>query len=237
VAVGLHRGISYWEISKVQDVLLVLSALIVIGVAAAAFVWPGVGLLRLASIAVTAGLIDFLFPQAVELVSSDFPGTDSDQPGEIVALFATGMLVGSLVLRLVDLAPPAGGLPLLAVIGLGVFALVGLVQPVVELLPIEGSTSVWETFTAADVLRALIGLATVGMALAAILLPRYVGLTGAAFALGCYTATDNVVSSVEALAADANGAEPFVSLLLLAPLGIAAAALVTVGARGAFRPS
>jgi hypothetical protein len=60
-------------------------------------------------------------------------------------------------------------------------------------------------------------------------------LTGAALLLGAYTATDNVVSSLEALAADARGAEPFVSLLFLAPLGIAGVVLVAIGSRGVLR--
>ncbi len=165
-------------------------------------------------------------------MTEDFGEIDGEQAGEVVALIATGLLVGAVVMRLVELAP-TDRLPALTLIGLILFAVAGLLQPFVEFLPLAGDLSYWERFTAADVLRALIGLATAGMALAA-LLARRPGLVGAALALGCYTATDNVVASVEAFAADATGAEPFVSLLFLAPLGIAATALVVVGSRAAF---
>jgi hypothetical protein len=229
------NDLSYWELSKAQDIMLVPAVFAVVGVAIAAFLWPRIGVLTLAAVAVSAGLVDFVFPQAAELVNDETRGFDGSQAGEFVAGLGAGMLVGSIVIRLVDIpAPDEPGLPLLALIGLLVIGLVGFLQPFAELLPVEQS-SVWEIFTAADVLRALIGLATAGMALAAILVPRQVGLIAAVVALGSYTATDNVVSSIEALAAEADGAEPFVSLLFLAPLGTAGIVLVAFGARAAFR--
>ena len=237
---GLSQKQSYWEISKVQDVLLLLSVLVVIGLAGAVLAAPRVRVLRLLALAAIAGLVDFVFTTPLEFITRDVPIISGKQAGEFVALLAAVMLVAALVLQLVSLrttaAAPDRPSPLF-VVGAILLVVVGLLQPFVELLKVDNLFTYWEAYTTADVLRALLGLALAGLALAALLVPREVALTGAAFLLGCYTVTDNLVGSVEDLAAGADGAGVFVSLLLLTPLGLAGVALVAIGSLFSPRPA
>jgi hypothetical protein len=234
---GLSQKQSYWEISKVQDVLLVLFVLVVIGLATAVLIAPGVRVVRLLALAAIAGLVDFVFTTPIEFITRDIPVISGKQAGEFLALTAAAMLVGALVLQLLNMRPSAdsGRLPPLLLVGLILLGVVGLLQPFVELLKVDHLFSTWEAYTTADILRALIGLAMAGAALGAIFAPRIAAITGAAFLLGCYTVTDNLVGSIEELAASARGAEVFVSLLLLAPLGTVAVVLVAVGSPSLLR--
>lgn len=230
---GLGQKPTYWEISKAQDIFLLFFVLAVLGLCAARFIAPGSRALRLVALGLTAGLVDFVFTTPIEFIARDETGFSGRQAGEFVAVLAAALLVAAIVVQLIGMrsgpAPPR--LSPLLLIGLIGIALVGLLQPVVELLPVGHGVSTWETYKAADVLRALIGVGTAALAAAAILVPRVTLLAISAFLLGCYTATDNLVGSIEELAFPTRGAEVFVSLLLLAPLGIASVVLVAIGSR------
>src|SRR3954452_16493740 len=234
---GLSQKKSYWELSKIQDVLLVLSVLVVIGLTTSVLIAPGVRVVLLLALAAIAGLIDFVFTTPLEFITRDASFISGKQAGEFLALVAAAMLVAALVLQLVNMRPSAGSgrLPPLLLVGLILLAVVGLLQPFVELLKVDHLFSAWEAYTTADILRALIGVAMAGVALGAIFAPRIAAITGAAFLLGCYTITDNLIGSIEELAASARGAEVFVSLLLLAPLGTVAVVLVAIGSPYLFR--
>jgi len=230
---GFGQRQSYWEIAKVEDVLLLLAVLLVMGLAGALLVLPGVAVVRMVALAAIAGLVAFVFTTPLEFIARDIPLVSGKQAGEFLALFAAAMLVTALVLQLVNLratALPAPDRPApLLMVGVLLLAVAGPLQPLVELLSVDNGISAWEAYTIADVLRGLLGLALAGLALMALLVPRETAVTAAAFLLGCYTVTDNLVGSVEDLAAGARGAEVFVSLLLLAPLGLAGVALVAIG--------
>src|SRR3954454_2977716 len=152
---GLGQDTTYWEASKVEDVLLVLFVLAVIALATAVLISPGTRPLRLLALGLIAGLVDFVFTEPLEFISRDLPGFSGKQAGEFVALMAAAMLATALVLQLMNMrsAPAADPprLPLLFAIGLTLIAIVGLLQPLVELLPISHGFSAWEAYTASDV--------------------------------------------------------------------------------------
>ena len=104
VAVGLHRGHQLLEVG-VQDVLLVLSALIVIGVAAAAFVSPGSA--SAAGFDRSDRRPDRPRTQGRGAREGSDPG-HRQRPAGGSWRCSPPLLVGSLVLRLVDLAPRQG---------------------------------------------------------------------------------------------------------------------------------
>jgi hypothetical protein len=230
---GLGQKPTYWEIAKAQDIFLLLFVLAVIGISAAVLISPGTRVLRLLALALVAGLIDFVFTTPIEFISRDETGFSGRQAGEFVALLAAVMLAAAVVLLLINLrsGPAPERVNPLLLIGLIGIGFVGLLQPLVELLPVSHGVSTWETYKAADILRALVGLGTAGLAVAAILLPRVTLLALSVFVVGCYTATDNLVGSIEELAFPSRGAEVFVSLLLLAPIGIASLVLLALGTR------
>ncbi len=237
---SVGETLNYWELTDASDIFLLLVAFAVVGASVVAAVLPRVRILRILGLALVAGMFSFVFPDTIEIMSQSEGELSTMQAGEFLALFAGLLLLGAATLQVIALrSEPAAKPRILALMLAGLIALafVGVIAPLVALLPVEGGVSAWEDSKVSDILDTLVYLGMAAVAIAAIFVKRASSLTAVAFFLASYAAIGSFVASIESLAGEADGAAVFLFLLLITPLATAGAVLVAIGSRLLRRPS
>ena len=234
LSAGFGESVSYWELTDAADVFLLLTALAVVGVGVVAAVFPRVRILRILALALVAGMFSFVFPDTIEIMAQSEGRLSTMQAGEFLSLFAGLLLIGSAALQVIALQSERATKPrILALLlaGLVTLAFVGLIAPLVALLPVENGVSAWEESKVSDILHTLVYLGMTAVAIAAIFLNRTPALAAVAFFLASYVAIGSFVASIESLAREANGAAVFLFLLVITPLATAGAVVIAIGSR------